>query len=145
MGMYRWCWQSNKWNYYVWACWIWWIESQVHSTINISRKWTTQICVEKTITRVNQKDVTKIQNIVKCGFPYDINLDSHAKVNISTNRWEYFWLKHCDQNVIPYHPTLFLIWDAHLNIQIITSSFWSYYLLKTHHESWTTWHIEYRH
>jgi hypothetical protein len=51
----------------------------------------------------------------KYGFPYDINLDS--PVNRSTNRWEYFRLKHCDWNDVPYHFTLLLILGAHLNIQ----------------------------
>jgi hypothetical protein len=66
----------------------------------------------------------------KYGFLYDINLNSHAKINKNTNKWEYFQLKHYDWDVLPYHPILLLIWGAHLNIQIITSSFCSYYLLK---------------
>jgi hypothetical protein len=51
----------------------------------------------------------------KYGFLYDINLENLTKVNRNTNRWEYFRLEHFHWKVVPYHPTLFLIWGAHLN------------------------------
>ncbi len=31
---------------------------------------------------------------------------------------------------MPYHYTTLILWGAHMNIQRITSSYWSYYLLK---------------
>ncbi len=31
---------------------------------------------------------------------------------------------------MPYHYTTLILWGAHMNIQQITSSYWSYYLLK---------------
>ncbi|MCO5577392.1 hypothetical protein L7F22_031224 [Adiantum nelumboides] len=34
------------------------------------------------------------------------------------------------QNVVPYHPTILLLWGAHMNIQRVTNSSMSYYLLK---------------
>jgi hypothetical protein len=87
----------------------------------------------------------RYKNLKHCkyGFPYDINLDSPTKVNRITNRWEYFWPRHCDWIVIPYHFILLLIWGAQLNIQRILSSFWSY--LEIHYESSTTWHLEHTH
>ena len=38
--------------------------------------------------------------------------------------------QYIDRNIIPYHATLFLLWRAHLNLQRITSTYRSYYLLK---------------
>ncbi len=32
--------------------------------------------------------------------------------------------------MVPYHCTTLILWGAHMNIQQITSSYWSYYLLK---------------
>ena len=31
---------------------------------------------------------------------------------------------------MPYHPTVLLLWNAHMNLQRITNSAWSFYLLK---------------
>jgi len=31
--------------------------------------------------------------------------------------------------MLPYHPTLLLLWEAHLNIFCITNSYWFFYLL----------------
>lgn len=45
-------------------------------------------------------------------------------------RWEYFQPKYCDKNVVPYHATILLVWGAHINLQWITFSYWSYYLIK---------------
>ena len=38
--------------------------------------------------------------------------------------------RHCDRNVVPYHPTILLLWGAHMNLQRITNNAWSFYLLK---------------
>lgn len=65
------------------------------------------------------------------GFPYDKpQLHRGALYNASTQRWEYFRPRACDQNVVPYHPLVLLYWNAHMNIQRITASAWSFYLLK---------------
>ncbi len=40
-----------------------------------------------------------------------------------TNKWEYYKPQYDNQNVIPYHPTLILLWEAHLNILCITASY----------------------
>jgi hypothetical protein len=37
---------------------------------------------------------------------------------------------HEDRNIVPYHASLLLLWNAHLNIQDIIFSYWSYYLFK---------------
>jgi hypothetical protein len=37
---------------------------------------------------------------------------------------------HEDLNVVPYHAYLLLVWNAHLDIQFIIFSYWSYYLYK---------------
>jgi hypothetical protein len=35
-----------------------------------------------------------------------------------------------DSNVVPYHPAVLLAWGAHMNLQAVTDTAWSYYLLK---------------
>jgi hypothetical protein len=44
--------------------------------------------------------------------------------------WQYYHPCYEDQNVVPYHCIALILWGAHMNIQQITSSYWSYYLLK---------------
>ena len=35
-----------------------------------------------------------------------------------------------DQWVVPYHPAVLLAWQAHMNIQAVTATAWSFYVLK---------------
>jgi hypothetical protein len=44
--------------------------------------------------------------------------------------WQYYRPRYEDRNVVLYHCTTLILWGAHMNIQQITSSYWSYYLLK---------------
>jgi hypothetical protein len=32
--------------------------------------------------------------------------------------------------VVPYHPACLLCWGAHMNIQAVTNTVWSFYVLK---------------
>jgi hypothetical protein len=66
----------------------------------------------------------------KYGFPFTMQPNQQSKFNNYTNQWEYYRPRHEDCNVVSYHASLFLLWNAHLNIQCIISSYWSYYLLK---------------
>jgi len=52
--------------------------------------------LKKQLHKCQLKRSYKNSKHCKYGFPYDINLDSLTKVNRSTNRWQYFWLRHCD-------------------------------------------------
>lgn len=67
----------------------------------------------------------------KYGFPV---LKEHpekcASFNPAKSRWEYFCLRKIDRNTVPYHPIVLLLWGAHCNVLRITSSSWSYYVLK---------------
>ncbi len=51
-------------------------------------------------------------------------------MNNVSNRWEYYRPRYANRNVIAYHPTLLVLWGAHMNMLQITSSHWSHYLLK---------------
>jgi len=51
-------------------------------------------------------------------------------LNYLWTRWQYYHPYYEDQNVVPYHCTTLMLWGAHMNMQQITSSYWSYYLLK---------------
>ena len=66
--------------------------------------------------------------------------------NNGTNRWDYLRpsqvvlvkdgtgtgtkLLPAHRNVTPYHPTALFVWGAHINIQMVTASAWSRYVLK---------------
>lgn len=66
----------------------------------------------------------------KYGFPYDTQ-QQHAPVFDSVhNRWLYFRPRYEDRNIVPYHPTVLLLWGAHMNLQKITQTSWSLYVLK---------------
>jgi hypothetical protein len=47
-----------------------------------------------------------------------------------TNRYEYFRFCEYDMWIVPYHPGVLLCWNGHMNIQRITNTDWSYYVLK---------------
>jgi hypothetical protein len=63
-----------------------------------------------------------------------VNLDFYIfhTLNLFFNlkKWEYYRPRYENRNVVPYHPTLLLLWGTHLKILCITSSYWSFYLLK---------------
>jgi hypothetical protein len=64
------------------------------------------------------------------GFPYKVQPAVAPQHNSSTNRYDYYRPTDDDRNVVPYHPTVLLLWGAHMNLQLVTDSQWSYYLLK---------------
>lgn len=68
----------------------------------------------------------------KCqyGFPFETSISQAPVYNQKTKRYDYCRLNHCDRNVVPYHPSVLLLWGAHMNIQVITNEAWSYYVLK---------------
>ena len=53
---------------------------------------------------------------------------SGTTYNAASQRYMYRRLRHEDRIVIPYHPTVALLWNAHSNLQRITRR--SYYVLK---------------
>jgi hypothetical protein len=67
-----------------------------------------------------------------------VNLDFHILHTLNLilflifffKNGEYYTPRYEDQNVVPYHPMLLLVCGSHLNILHITSSYWSFYLLK---------------
>ena len=82
------------------------------------------------ICKVDKDKCFKGNKKCKYRFVFKINLITKAKVNAYTRWWEYYRPRYSDQNVVSYQGPLFSIWEAHMNIQHITSSFWSLYLLK---------------
>lgn len=66
----------------------------------------------------------------KYGFPHAVQ-PCHAPVFQPTNnRWLYYRPRFRDRNVVPYHPVILLLWGAHMNLQRITQTAWSFYVLK---------------
>jgi hypothetical protein len=66
----------------------------------------------------------------KYGFPHASHPQRQCTYNPATKRWQYYRPSPAHRNVVPYHPTLLLLWGAHMNIQRITNEAWSRYVLK---------------
>jgi hypothetical protein len=88
-----------------------------------------KLVVRKQVHSCRKRCYTNIRGY-KYGFPFSVNETRRARLNPYMQCWEYYRPRHCDRNVVPYHATLLLLWEAHINIQRITSSYWTYYLLK---------------
>lgn len=63
------------------------------------------------------------------GFPYAVNR-AGTVFNPTTKRYEYSRFCHLDENVVPFHPPTLLAWGAHMNLQIVTGTDFSRYVLK---------------
>lgn len=48
----------------------------------------------------------------------------------ATRRFMYSRFCAEDGLVVPYHPAVLLAWGAHVNVQVVTDTAWSFYLLK---------------
>lgn len=66
----------------------------------------------------------------KHGFPFATQPEYEPILDPLTQRWLYFRPRHEHRNVIPYHRSMLLLWGAHMNIQRVTNSSISHYLLK---------------
>jgi len=64
------------------------------------------------------------------GFPCDTQPERTLVFNCLTNRYHYYRPRYADRNVVPYHPVLLLLWGAHMNLQHVTQTAWSFYVLK---------------
>ena len=72
----------------------------------------------------------KKQKECKYGFSFNAYNQENSTFDSTSNRWVYQHLCHQDGNVVLYHTSLLLLWSAHMNLQPITSMYWSYHLLK---------------
>lgn len=64
------------------------------------------------------------------GFPQPVQPSRTPVFQPSTNRYLYYRPRHAVRNVVPYHPVVLLLWKAHMNLQRITQTAWSFYVLK---------------
>ncbi|KAG2496073.1 hypothetical protein HYH03_005992 [Edaphochlamys debaryana] len=64
------------------------------------------------------------------GFPWKPYNSPTPTVDPTCRRYVYFRPSWAHRNVSPYHPTVALLWGAHMNIQRITSTDWSFYVLE---------------
>jgi hypothetical protein len=57
---------------------------------------------------------------------------AHAVLHLPAPACRYIYLRHnaSDGMVVPYHPAVLLAWGAHVNIQRVTNTSWSFYILK---------------
>lgn len=63
-------------------------------------------------------------------FPAPLHPSKEAYLEGKEQRWQYYRPRYRDRNIVPYHPGVLLLWDAHMNLQRITDTAWSFYLLK---------------
>ncbi|GET03473.1 AAA family ATPase [Rhizophagus clarus] len=64
----------------------------------------------------------------KKGFPRPYSQTTHYVINES--RYVYKCLTEADSWVVPYHPAILLLWDAHINVQYITDKGFTRYMTK---------------
>ena len=97
------------------------------------------------VSRLCRMVMTKQRHTCSAAKPYGCAAKGHARCekffpfpackegtifNPDTNRFEYFRMCEWDQNIVPYHPAVLLLWNGHMNLQRITDSAWSFYVLK---------------
>ena len=66
----------------------------------------------------------------KYGFPCHLHDSSTPGVSSQTGIYQYFRPKYADRWTVPYHPLLLLLWNAHVDVQLIAQAAWSFYVLK---------------
>lgn len=66
----------------------------------------------------------------KYGFPFPIQTSIYPLLDEKTQRWTYYRPTSQYRNIVPYHAGILLLWKAHMNIQRVTNTGLSYYLLK---------------
>ena len=77
----------------------------------------------------------------KYGFPHATQPCQAPIFQHTNNRWLYYRPRHVDRNVVPYHPVILLLWGAHMNLQRITQTAWSFYVLKYAMKAEPTCHL----
>ena len=70
----------------------------------------------------------KLYNKCKYGFPFELCEEDYLDDN--NNLYKYIRLTDDDRKIVPYNPTLLLLWDGHLNIQYVTKKGIEQYLVK---------------
>ena len=66
----------------------------------------------------------------KMHFPFKPSPSFGTTFDAATQRYVYCRLRNADRNVIPFHPTVALLWNDHSNLQRINCTDWSFYVLK---------------
>lgn len=66
----------------------------------------------------------------KYHFPAAVQSNFNTVYDPKSKRYLYYRPRYVDRNVVPYHPTILLLWGAHMNLQRVTNAAWSAYLLK---------------
>jgi hypothetical protein len=90
-----------------------------------------KMVLRKQLHECQSQSIRKNRNgTSRFGFPFASHVEPNSFFNKETNKWEYYKPRYEDQNVVSYHPTLLLLWGVHFNVLHITSSYWSFYLLK---------------
>ena len=64
----------------------------------------------------------------KYGFPFELCNDNY--LDEENNLYKYKRINDVDKKIVPYHPTLHLIWDGHMNVQYVTKKGLEQYLVK---------------
>lgn len=85
--------------------------------------------VGKELHNCSEKFCRKDGKSCTLGFPYKPHFGK-AELDQASGRWRYHRPGYLHRNVIPYHPAILLLWAAHMNLQRVTNTAWSHYLMK---------------
>jgi hypothetical protein len=66
----------------------------------------------------------------KYKFPFAVQPTPATLFDPHLRQYTYYRPRDVDRNVVPYHPTVLLLWGGHMNLQRVTNAAWSTYLLK---------------
>jgi hypothetical protein len=66
----------------------------------------------------------------KYRFPFAVQTTPGTTYDPVLRQYTYYRPRDVDRNVVPYHPTVLLLWEGHMNLQRVTNAAWSTYLLK---------------
>ncbi|KAK9829678.1 hypothetical protein WJX72_007303 [[Myrmecia] bisecta] len=84
------------------------------------------VCKNSTV----DQDGNKKEGHCKNSFPFGPQPKQQPVFNTATQRWTYYRRCYAERNVVPYHPVNSLLWNAHTNVQYITQTSWSRYVMK---------------
>ena len=88
------------------------------------RKYQMHTCQSPRCFKYGKRMFTKC----KYGFPFDLCDENY--LDEENNLHKYKRINEEDRRIVPYHPTLLLFWDGHMNIQYVTKKGIEQYLVK---------------
>ena len=103
------------------------IRARMHQNTEVNdkvKKYQIHTCQSPRCFKYGKKLFTKC----KYGFPFELCPEDF--LDEENNLYKYKRLIEDDRKIVPYNPTLLLLWDGHMNIQFVTKKGLEQYLVK---------------